>query len=573
MYFEDYGFDFIKVDWCGGLRVGLDEQEQYTKIATIIDDIRKRTGRCIVYNICRWLFLGEWAFDVADSWRTGADITPNFESVINQIDNIKPLAKFCSPGDVNDLDMMQLGNGMSIEEEKTHFAMWCMMSTPLMIGCDLTKISDVTLEILKNEELIAINQDKACRQAYVISELRDEAGNLLGEIWVKELEDNSEKAIAFLNRSSKPISMQLMLKDAGLCGEIMNIRNLCDHCNEEITANIEKIVNPHGTIVFKVKSESAVPAVNINAEFEHKKPKDIGNAVENKNISKSTLILQEGEIISEHERIKPVKIFTTPKGERVIDFGQNIAGYVFIELTANKGEKILISHAEILDSDGNFYNENYRTAKAKLEYICRDGHQTYKPFFTFYGFRYIRIDEYPNKINLDDFTAIAVYSDMKRTGYIETGNAKINKLYANTLWSQRSNFIDIPTDCPQRDECMGWLGDAQVFAKAASYNYDVKMFFKKWMGDVCSMQRADGSIPETVPNFWLMNRSSAAWGDAITIIPWQMYLFYGDDEILKRCFEPMTKWIDYITNDTLEEYLWICAESEKNYGVSITVIG
>ncbi|MGN0181629.1 MAG: family 78 glycoside hydrolase catalytic domain [Candidatus Ornithomonoglobus sp.] len=291
--------------------------------------------------------------------------------------------------------------------------------------------------------------------------------------------------------------------------------------------------------------------------------KDIGHAVENDSIPKSTLIPQEGEAVTEHERIKPVKVFTTPKGERVIDFGQNIAGYVSFEITASKGDKISISHAEILDSEGNFYTENYRSAKAGLKYICRDGHQTYKPFFTFYGFRYIRLDEYPGEVNPDDFTAIAIYSDMKRTGYIETGNIKVNKLFENTLWSQRGNFIDIPTDCPQRDERMGWLGDAQVFAKTACYNYNAKKFFGKWLGDLRAEQRENGSVPDTVPNFWLLPRSSAAWGDAIVIIPWQLYLFYGDYKILKQNFDAMKNWVDYITNDTLKKYLWKCADDDK----------
>lgn len=298
---------------------------------------------------------------------------------------------------------------------------------------------------------------------------------------------------------------------------------------------------------------------------------DIGNAVENDSISKSTLIPQEGETVSEHERIKPVKVFTTPKGERVIDFGQNIAGYVSFEVTANKGDKIAISHAEVLDSEGNFYTENYRSAKAKLEYICRDGQQTYKPFFTFYGFRYIRLDEYPGEVNPDDFTAIAIYSDMRRTGYIETGNAKINKLFENTLWSQRDNFIDIPTDCPQRDERMGWLGDAQVFAKTACYNYNAKKFFGKWLGDLRAVQRENGSVPDTVPNFWLLSRSSTAWGDAMTVIPWQLYLMFGDKNDLEVNFDAMKRWVDFMTNDSLDKYLWTCADDSdkmwrKHYG-------
>lgn len=299
--------------------------------------------------------------------------------------------------------------------------------------------------------------------------------------------------------------------------------------------------------------------------------KFIGTADINTSISKSSLILQEGENVTEHEKIKPISMFITAKGEKVIDFGQNIAGYVALDLTANKGDKMVISHAEVLDSEGNFYNENYRSAKSRLEYVCRDGHQTYKPFFTYFGFRYIRLDECPSDISIDNFTAIVIYSDMKRTGYIETGSKKVNKLFENTLWSQRDNFIDIPTDCPQRDERMGWLGDAQVFAKTASYNYNTKKFFGKWLGDLRAEQRENGSVPDTVPNFWLLSRSSTAWGDAMTIIPWQMYLMYGDKKDLEVNFNAMKRWVDFMTNDSLDQYLWTCVDDShkmwrKHYG-------
>lgn len=299
--------------------------------------------------------------------------------------------------------------------------------------------------------------------------------------------------------------------------------------------------------------------------------KFIGTADINTSISKSSLILQEGENVTEHEKIKPISMFITAKGEKVIDFGQNIAGYVALDLTANKGDKIVISHAEVLDSEGNFYNENYRSAKSRLEYVCCNGHQTYKPFFTYFGFRYIRLDECPSDISIDNFTAIVIYSDMKRTGYIETGSKKVNKLFENTLWSQRDNFIDIPTDCPQRDERMGWLGDAQVFAKTASYNYNTKKFFGKWLGDLRAEQRENGSVPDTVPNFWLLSRSSTAWGDAMTIIPWQMYLMYGDKKDIEVNFDAMKRWVDFMTNDSLDKYLWTCVDDShkmwrKHYG-------
>lgn len=283
---------------------------------------------------------------------------------------------------------------------------------------------------------------------------------------------------------------------------------------------------------------------------------ELGAAKVLEGFKKDTLIAQQGEFVCEHECIKPAACFVTPKGERVIDFGQNLTGYVQISITAKTGDRIALSHAEVLDADGNFYTENYRDAKAKLEYICRDGRQTYKPHFTFFGFRYIRLDAYPGEVDMNDFTAIAVYSDMKRTGYIECSNSKINQLFSNTLWSQRDNFLDIPTDCPQRNERMGWLGDAQVFAKTACYNFDVKKFFEKWMQDLCAEQREDGSVPDTVPNFWKISRASTAWGDAMTIIPWQLYVAYGDFKVLADNFDAMKKWVDYITNDTLDAFLW-----------------
>ncbi|MDD6483801.1 MAG: family 78 glycoside hydrolase catalytic domain [Clostridiales bacterium] len=299
--------------------------------------------------------------------------------------------------------------------------------------------------------------------------------------------------------------------------------------------------------------------------------------VEILDISKDMLIPQEGEIVCAHERISPVKIFVTPKNERVLDFGQNLAGYVEIELDARAGDVIELSCAEILDSDGNFYTDNYRSAKSKYKYICGEGHQTCRPYFTFFGFRYIRLDSFPGEPDLKHIHAAAVYSDMRRTGFIECSDLRINKLFLNTLWSQRSNFIDIPTDCPQRDERMGWTGDAQVFALTAGYNYDVLKFFKKWLGDLRAEQRADGSVPSIIPNFWKKNitedwgYSSTAWGEAAVVIPYQMYRLYGDKSILEESFESMKKWVEYMRNDSIDEYLWTYdtsdeSKKEKHFG-------
>ncbi len=260
----DGNFDFIKVDWCGGLKMGLDEQVQYSKIAEIIGKIREETGRYIVYNVCRWQFPGSWVQDIADSWRTGGDIRPAFESVIYQIDKIKPLRKYCGPGHVNDLDMMQVGNGLSEIEEYTHFAMWCMMSTPLMIGCDMTKITDTTVNILKDREMIAIDQDAACLQAYVTKEYfvqnaQDEP-ILAGELWVKDLgrADSNTKAVAFLNRSEEPLTMEADLAAMNLSGKMLSCRNVTTHTDEKPTEKITVTVPAHGVQVYVIVAEDAV---------------------------------------------------------------------------------------------------------------------------------------------------------------------------------------------------------------------------------------------------------------------------------------------------------------------------
>lgn len=264
LFLGEWGFDFIKVDWCGGIRLGLDEETQYTKIGRIIDRIRHRTGRCIVYNVCRWQFPGSWVTKIADSWRTGADINPNFASILYQIDSIKPLARYCGPGHVNDLDMMQIGNGMSAVEERTHFTMWCMMSAPLILGCDLTRISGTSLDIVKNRELIAVNQDAACLQAYPVKELYSQDGALAGEIWIKDLgrKTSEEKAVVFLNRSREPLFVKFRWEEAGLSGNIRKVRDLWEH--EDLTCSdaIEVVVEPSGAAAYLVLAEGAVPVEN-----------------------------------------------------------------------------------------------------------------------------------------------------------------------------------------------------------------------------------------------------------------------------------------------------------------------
>ncbi|MCL1844203.1 MAG: glycoside hydrolase family 78 protein [Defluviitaleaceae bacterium] len=272
-----------------------------------------------------------------------------------------------------------------------------------------------------------------------------------------------------------------------------------------------------------------------------------------------TLVPQQVEEIREMEHFSPAAYITTPKGESVIDFGQNITGFLEISFPEDtrEGEEIKISFAEVLDAEGNFYTENYREAKSELRYITKNGAQTYKPKFTFFGFRYIRLDKPSNA----SFAATAVYSGMKRTGWLSCSNPLLNQFFENVIWGQKGNFLDVPTDCPQRDERLGWTGDAQVFVKTAAFNYDVEKFFTKWLADLAIAQLENGLVPHVVPDTQQGRGGSAAWGDAATICPWQIYLTYGDKKILENQFQSMCKWVDYITScgsivNGEPSYLW-----------------
>ncbi len=281
-----------------------------------------------------------------------------------------------------------------------------------------------------------------------------------------------------------------------------------------------------------------------------------------------TLIPQEGEVVRELERVAVRDIITTPAGETVLDFGQEITGYVSVTVSAARGDVVDLSFGEVLDSDGNFYNANYRSARSQYRYTCTDGEQTYKPLLTFYGFRYARVNAFPGgpaAARRENFTGIAVQSDMRRTGWIETSDALLNRLVSNAVWSQKCNFLDVPTDCPQRDERLGWTGDAQVFARTACYNYDTERFYRKWLNDLAADQRADGAVGFVIPDLLRAKLPSAAWGDAACVVPWEVYLAFGDAEVLSDQFESMKGWVRYITNATTTPFLWTGGEHFEDW--------
>lgn len=277
----------------------------------------------------------------------------------------------------------------------------------------------------------------------------------------------------------------------------------------------------------------------------------------NNQIPYHNLIISAAPPVTGHERIKPIRMITTPKGEKVIDFGQNMVGWVQFTVSGQAGESIQISHAEVLDKEGNFYTENLRAAKQKISYTLKGtGEETYHPHFSFQGFRYVKVEGAKEKITEDNIEAVVLHSDMRSTGTFETSNALINQLQHNIQWGQKGNFLDVPTDCPQRDERLGWTGDAQAFFNTAAYNMDVAGFFIKWLKDLKADQFASGAIPHVIPYFWEGEQGgSAGWADAATIIPWDFYQAYGDRKILEDQYESMVKWVRFMI-DNSTGYLW-----------------
>lgn len=283
---------------------------------------------------------------------------------------------------------------------------------------------------------------------------------------------------------------------------------------------------------------------------------------------KEIVVAQDGPFMRRQERLEPVQILHSPKGETILDFGQNLVGWVHMRVRGAAGTAVTLRHAEVLDQDGNLYTENLRRAKQITQYILKgstDGDEIFEPHFTFQGFRYVAVAGFPGEINADNFTAVVVHSDIPQTGSFECSNPLINQLQHNIVWGQKGNFVDVPTDCPQRDERLGWTGDTQVFIRTACFNMDVATFFTKWLRDLAADQ-VKGSVPHVVPDVIKKtgagelsdadNAGAAAWGDAATICPWTIYLSYGDKRLLAEQYESMAAWVDYVHGRADEDMIW-----------------
>ncbi len=279
------------------------------------------------------------------------------------------------------------------------------------------------------------------------------------------------------------------------------------------------------------------------------------SAVTSLDIPFEKLIAPEGPPVRIVDELEPLSMMRVGPDWRV-DMGQNMVGWIRISVNGEQGDTLILRHAEVLDKEGNMYYDNLRSAKATNTYILRGGREeTFEPHFTFQGFRYVQITGYRGELTPEKIRGMVIHSDMGKAGSFSCSDSLINRLQHNIVWGLKGNFLDVPTDCPQRDERLGWTGDAQVFAPTACFNMHAASFYTKWLRDLAADQGEDGMIPQVIPNI-LNGGGSTGWADAGVVIPWVVYLNYGDRDILSTQYESMKKWIGYMEQHAGGDYIW-----------------
>ncbi|MGL4632697.1 MAG: family 78 glycoside hydrolase catalytic domain, partial [Leadbetterella sp.] len=254
--------------------------------------------------------------------------------------------------------------------------------------------------------------------------------------------------------------------------------------------------------------------------------------------------------IKVQQELKAIAMTEPKKGHYVYDFGQNMVGYVQVTAEGNAGKKIELKFSELIDSKGMVDQANLRAIRPKDTYILKGyGKEVWEPKFTFHGYRYVELTGYPGKPNINTLVAKVIHSPIDKKGTFTCSNPLLNKIYSNIDWSQRSNLVGVPTDCPQRDERMGWMGDAQIFAPTAIYNRDMNGIFIKWLQDIQDGQGENGAVTDVNPKVLMGGVGKPAWADAMVIIPYRLWEYYGDDRAIQDNYEAMKKYVDFLNND------------------------
>ncbi len=275
----------------------------------------------------------------------------------------------------------------------------------------------------------------------------------------------------------------------------------------------------------------------------------------------ATLVARTGPPVRRTEEIRPVAVTVSPSGRTILDFGQNLVGRLRITVAGESGTTVTLRHAEVLE-DGELCTAPLRQADATDRYTLRgDGPETWEPRFTFHGFRYAEIDGWPgghDALSADPaaVTAVVCHSDMERTGWFSCSDDRVTRLHENVVWGTRGNFLDVPTDCPQRDERLGWTGDLTVFAPTACYLYDCAGFLASWLADLAAEQGDDGAVPLVVPDTLGVKLSTAVWGDAAVVVPAVVHQRFGDTALLRDQYPSMRAWVDHVVGLAGERRLW-----------------
>ena len=279
----------------------------------------------------------------------------------------------------------------------------------------------------------------------------------------------------------------------------------------------------------------------------------------------STLAPYSSPPVRRQEELPPIKIWTSPAGKTLIDFGQNLVGWVRARVQGPAGTTVTLRYAEVLEHD-ELGVRPLRTAKVTDRFILSGGEDVFEPTFTFHGFRYVEVDGWPVELTADALTAVVVSSDLRRTGEFECSDELLNQLHRNVVWGTRGNFLDVPTDCPQRDERLGWTGDIAVFAPTAAYLFDVADFLRNWLADLAAEQRAaDGMVSFVVPDvlkyiekpsYFPPPESTAIWSDAAVWVPWALWQAYGDLQVLSDQYDSMTAHIRRVESLLSPTGLW-----------------
>ncbi|GAB3238094.1 glycoside hydrolase family 78 protein [Glycomyces halotolerans] len=261
-------------------------------------------------------------------------------------------------------------------------------------------------------------------------------------------------------------------------------------------------------------------------------------------------------------QVRPVDFAPGPEGALRVDTGQNLTGYLRLTVEGEAGRRVTVRHAEVLDAEGSLHTEPLRLAEATDRYTLADARaETLEPPFTFHGFRYADIEVDPG-VRVTGVEAVVVASDLERTGRFACSDERVNRLYENVVWSQRGNFLAVPTDCPQRDERLGWTGDLQVFAPTACHNFDGRAFLRSWLRDLAAEQRDDGCVPHVVPDVLGvfddedLRYGSTGWADAAVTVPWALYEAYGDETILADQYDSMRRWVDWGATQLDDDGIW-----------------